>query len=93
MPRPHKRAKVRAQEARATQTAQKNSEAKKLTFEQYARRRAAGWALVAIAVAVGASHWLAHIGLLYRATSLTDLAIGYPTAAVFGIGGAVVLSR
>lgn len=93
MPRPHKRAKVRAQKARETQAAQQQAEVKKLTPEQYMRRRAAGWALVGVAVAIGVTHWLAHIGLIYRATSLTDLTIGYPTAALIGIGAAIILSR
>lgn len=93
MPRPHKRAKVREQRARQTQAAQVEAEAKKLTPEQYMRRRAAGWALVGVAVAIGVTHWLAHIGLIYRATAMTDLTIGYPTAALLGIGAAIVLSR
>ena len=93
VPRPHKRAKVRAQKARETQVAQRDAEAKKLTPEQYMRRRAAGWALVGAAVAIGLTHWLAHIGLIYRATALTDIAIGYPTAALLGIGAAIILSR
>ena len=93
MPRPHKRAKVREQRARATQAAQRDAEARKLTPEQYVRIRAFGWMLVGVAVAVGVTHWLAHLGVLYRATSLSDLLVGYPTAALLGIGGAIVLSK
>lgn len=93
MPKSHKRAKARAQQARETQIAQREAEAKKITPEQYMRRRAFGWALVGIGVGIGVSHWLAHLGLLYESTGLNDLLIGYPMAAAFGIGGAVVLSN
>lgn len=93
MPKPHKRAKVRAAKAREQQIAQREAEAKKITPEQYMRRRAAGWALVAIGVGIGVTHWVAHIGLLYDATGISDLLVGYPTAGLFGIGGAIVLSK
>lgn len=93
MPKPHKRAKVRAQKARETQTAQRGAEAKKLTFEQYRRRRAVGWTLVGLAVGVGVTHWLAHIGLIYEATPMSDLLYGYPMAAAIGIGSAIILSK
>lgn len=93
MPRPHKRAKVRAQKARATQLAQQQAETKKLTPRQYARRRAIGWVLVGIAVVVGASHWMAHLGMLYKESALMDLTVGYPMAAALGIGGAIILSK
>lgn len=92
VPKPHKRAKARAQKARETQIAQREAEAKKVTPEQYMRKRALGWILVALAVAVGTSHWLAHLGALYEATPLSDLVAGYPLAAALGIGGAIVLS-
>lgn len=93
MPRPQKRAKVRAQRARETQIAQQEAESKKLTVEQYMRRRAFGWTLVGLAVGIGVTHWLAHLGLLYEATPMSDLLYGYPMAAVLGIGSAIVLSK
>jgi hypothetical protein len=93
MPRPHRRRKVQQERARETQLAQKAAEVKKLTYRQYVLRRAMGWSLVGLAVAVGASHWLAHLGLLYEDRAVWDLTIGYPTAALLGIAGAVVLSR
>jgi hypothetical protein len=60
---------------------------------QYTRRRIFGWSLVALGLLIGVTHWLAHIGLLYEDTGLWDLTIGYPTAALFGVLGAVVLSK
>lgn len=93
MPKAHKRAKARDQKARETQIAQREAEAKKITPEQYMRRRAAGWALVAVGVVIGVTHWLAHLGVLYEATAMSDLLVGYPMAAAFGIGGAIVLSK
>jgi hypothetical protein len=92
-PRSRKRAAARQQQARATQLAQQKSEAKKLTPEQYMRRRVIGWTLVALGVVVGATHWLAHLGVLYEDRALWDLTIGYPTAALLGIAGAIVLSK
>lgn len=93
MPRSRKRASTRQQQARAAQVAQQTSEAKKLTPEQYARRRAIGWTLVALGVIVGVTHWLAHLGVLYEDRALWDLTIGYPTAGILGVAGAIVLSK
>ncbi|MGH2789244.1 MAG: hypothetical protein ACRDJV_15305 [Actinomycetota bacterium] len=88
-----KRSAARQQQARATQIAQQKSEAKKLTPGQYTRRRAIGWTLVALAVVVGVTHWLAHLGALYEDKAVWDLTIGYPTAGILGVAGAIVLSK
>jgi hypothetical protein len=93
MPRPKKRKKSRERRARETQAAQERAEKKKITPAQYMRRRALGWGLVALAIAVGVSHWLAHLGVLYEDKVLWDLTIGYPLAGALGVGGAIVLSR
>lgn len=93
MPRPKKRKKSREQTARKTQAAQQQAQKKKITPTQYMRRRALGWGLVALAVLVGASHWLAHLGVLYEDTGLWDLTIGYPMAGALGVAGAIVLSK
>lgn len=93
MPRPDKRQKARERRARETQAAQQSAEKKKITPAQYMRWRALGWGLVALAIVVGASHWLAHLGVLYEDTGLWDLAIGYPMAGALGVAGAIVLSR
>lgn len=93
MPRSKKPSAARRQQARATQIAQQKSEAKKLTPEQYMRRRAIGWALVALAVVVGVTHWLAHLGALYEDKAIWDLTIGYPTAGILGIAGAILLTK
>lgn len=93
MPRPRKRRKTRQREARETQVAQQKAEKKKITPEQYMMRRVFGWGLVALALAVGVSHWLAHFGVLYEDTGLWDLTIGYPMAGLLGVTGAIVLSK
>ncbi len=92
MPRSSKRPTARRAQARETQVAQEKAE-KKMTPEQYTRRRIFGWALVALAVLVGVTHWLAHLGALYEDSGLYDLTIGYPTAGLLGIAGAIVLSK
>lgn len=98
MPRPRRdksrrETKGQQRKARETQVPQQKAEQRRLTPEQYTRRRVFGWALVALAVSFGASHWLAHLGLLYDDRPLWDLTIGYPMAAFLGVCGAIVLSR
>lgn len=93
VPRSRKRPAARRSQARETQVAQQKAEIKKLTPEQYMRRRIFGWTLVALAVLVGVTHWLAHLGVLYEDSGLYDLTIGYPTAGLLGIAGAIVLSK
>lgn len=93
MPKPSTRKKVAQNKARETQVAQSTAEKKKLTPAQYTRRRALGWAIVAAGVIVAVTHWGAHLGFLYEDTGLWDLTIGYPTAALLGIGGSIVLGR
>jgi hypothetical protein len=93
MPRPKKSKKSRERRARETQSAQQRAEKRKLTPEQFMRRRALGWGLVALAVVVGVSHWFAHVGVLYEDKPLWDLTIGFPMAGALGVAGAIVLSR
>lgn len=93
MPRAKKRKKSRERRARETQVAQQSAEKKKITPAQYMRWRALGWGLVALAIMVGVSHWLAHLGVLYDDNGLWDLTIGYPMAGALGVAGAIVLSR
>jgi hypothetical protein len=93
MPRPKKRKKSRERRARETQIAQRSAEKKRITPELYMRRRALGWGLVALAVVVAITHWLAHVGVLYEDNGLWDLTIGFPMAGLLGIGGAIVLGR
>ncbi|CAN5780828.1 hypothetical protein BH18ACT15_BH18ACT15_02660 [soil metagenome] len=93
MPKPKARRKVSEAQARQTQLEQKQAEEKRITFGHYRRRRALGWALVGLAVAVLMTHWLRHLGVGSYPSGLEDLAIGYPTAGLLGMLGAVVLSR
>lgn len=81
-------------QARETQSAQRAKQRKQLTVRQYQVRRAFGWGLVGLAIVVGVSHWLAHIGLWKFATpGVMDLTAGYPMAAALGIAGSIVLGR
>ncbi|MGH2635130.1 MAG: hypothetical protein ACRDHU_03170 [Actinomycetota bacterium] len=50
--------------------------------------------LVGLAIVVGVSHWLTHLGAWdFASQGIEDLVAGYPMAALLGIGGAIVLSR
>jgi hypothetical protein len=93
MPKSRQRKKTALKKAEEATAQQEKVEAKKLTPQQYMRRRFFGWSLVALAVVVGVTHWLAHLGALYQDTGLWDLTIGYPMAAVLGMSGAIVLSK
>lgn len=65
-----------------------------MTLAQYRRRRAAGWALVALGVAIGVQHWLAHLGLFHVISpGWDDLVVGYPMAALLVIVGSIVLTK
>ena len=53
-----------------------------------------GQALLAAGAVVGVSHWLAHLGTFGgQPSGWTDLAIGYPTAGVLLIGGAIAVGQ
>lgn len=93
MPTSRRRRRIRESQAERTHYAQKRAEKKRLTPAQYARRRAGGWTIVGLAIAVGISHWLAHVGVLYEDRPLYDLIAGFPMAGALGIIGAIVLSR
>lgn len=94
MPRSKKRKKTSQRQARQARLEQQRAEDKKLTPEQYMRRRAFGWGLVGLAVLVGVSHWLAHVfGFPYQDSARWDLTLGYPTAAALAIAGSVALSK
>jgi hypothetical protein len=93
MPKSKKRAKAREQRVLAAQREQRKKEDRRLTPEQHMRRRAFGWSLVGLAVLVGVTHWLAHLGALYEDRALWDLTIGYPTAGALAVVGILVLSK
>ena len=57
-------------------------------------RRIGGWSLIGVGVAVGASHWLSHLGLWrFASEGVMDLTAGYPTAALLVVVGSIVLSK
>jgi hypothetical protein len=86
--------KVRKARAIETQAAQRKAERRKLTPRQYAVRRAIGWTLVGLGVAVFVQHLVSHAGFFTLVSpGVDDVVAGYPLAAVLGIGGVVVLSR
>lgn len=94
MPRSKKRKVTRERQAKQARAAQQKAETKKLTPEQYTRRRALGWTLVALAVTLGVSHWLQHVGAIQLVPDgWADLAAGYPMAALLAIWGTIVLSK
>lgn len=93
MPKSKQRKKTALMKAEQAKAQQVRAETKKLTPQQYMRRRFFGWTLVALAVVVGVTHWLAHLGALYEDTGLYDLTIGYPMAGLLGVWGAIVLSK
>lgn len=93
MPKSKRRSKASKPRAIETQVAQQKAEVKKLTPEQYMRRRVVGWGLVVLGVLVGVTHWVAHLGVLYDTKGIWDLAAGYPMAGALGVAGAVVLSK
>ena len=93
--KPRKRRDAAAEgRARQTQAAQHRAETKKVSVEQYRRRRVLGWTLVALGVVTGVQHLLSHWGLFnVISRGWDDLAVGYPMAALLGVAGAIVLSK
>ncbi|MEX0985593.1 MAG: hypothetical protein WD096_11190 [Actinomycetota bacterium] len=67
---------------------------KRISFRRYRLQRAAGFSLVGLAVVIGVSHWLTHIGAWgFASQGVMDLVAGYPMAFALGIAGTIVLSR
>lgn len=53
-----------------------------------------GQALMAVAVVIGAVHWLGHLGAFGGEPSgLQDLLVGYPAAGVLFIAGAILAGQ
>ena len=79
---------------RETQAAQREAESKKMSPAAYRRRRILGWTLVVLAIVVGVTHLMEHLGLFeFASAGVEDLTAGYPLAGVLGIAGAIVLSK
>lgn len=69
-------------------------ERREITLRQYGFRQVAGWSMVGLAIAMGVSHWLAHIGLWrFASPGVMDLTAGYPLAVLLAISGSIVLSK
>ena len=94
MPRSRGRQKIQTTRARQAQATQRQAEKKKLSYAQYRRRRVLGWSLVTLGVLLAVSHWLQHVQLYTLVPQgVADLLLGYPMAALLGVGGAMVLSK
>ena len=88
------RRKPAQEQAYQTKQAQKEAEEKKLTPQQYMRRRALGWSVVAAGVVIAVQHWLQHLGVHeVMSPGLADIFIGYPTGGLLVVGGAIMLSK
>jgi hypothetical protein len=86
-----KRSGPRAHQA---QVAQRQAARRKLNPAASAQRRALSYGLFGLAVVVAVSHIAEHGGLLrFFSPGLEDRLIGYPTAAVLAILGAILLPR
>jgi hypothetical protein len=94
-PPPKRRNKTRDAQARETQTAQqKAASVKKLSPAAFMRRRILGWSLVGLAVLVGVSHLVEHLGFFsFASQGVEDLLAGYPMAFLLGIIGVIILSK
>ena len=93
-PQGKRRDKPREAQARETQAAQKQAEARKLSPAAYTRRRVLGWSVVALGVLIGVQHLMHHLGFFTLISpGWDDLVAGYPLAAILGIAGAILLSR
>ena len=89
------RDKRRETQARQTQAAQGRAKQRNtLSLRAYQFRRALGWGLVGLGIAIGVSHWLSHIGFWgFASQGVMDLVAGYPMAGLLAIAGAIVLGR
>lgn len=93
-PRARRRDKPREAQARETQAAQKQAEARKLSPAAYTRRRVLGWSVVVLGVLIGVQHLMHHMGFFTLISpGWDDLVAGYPLAGVLGIAGAILLSK
>lgn len=94
MPKSRTRKKPQQAQARRTQAQQKDAHKRALSPRAYKTRRILGWSLVVVAVTVGVSHFLAHLGVWsFASPGVMDLAAGYPMAVFLGVAGAIVLSK
>jgi hypothetical protein len=90
-----KRRRKESTTSRTTRAQQREAEGRRqLTLRQYQVRRFGGWTLVGLGVAIGVSHWLAHLGLWgFASPGVMDLTVGYPTAVLLAVAGSIVLSK
>jgi hypothetical protein len=97
MPRSKARKKKSGRESRAKRQRALEEETlatKHKGWRAKRRERMLGWSLVGVAVVVGVSHLLTHVGVWgFASQGVMDLVAGYPMAALLGITGAIVLGR
>ena len=62
-------------------------------LSNWSKRRIASWSLFAAALIILLQHWLAHLGFhpLGPPGALQDILIGYPTGAILGVLGLIVM--
>jgi hypothetical protein len=78
--------------AHQTQVSQQQAARRKLTPAAYMRRRWLAYGLFSLAVLVAVSHVVEHGGYLrLLSPGMEDLLIGYPTAGLLAVLGAIVL--
>jgi hypothetical protein len=79
--------------ARVTQRAQAEAHVSASTSYRARRnRRVLAVSMMVIGAFVGVSHWIGHLGVFHVASpGVEDLLIGYPTALLLVVGGAMLL--
>ncbi len=94
MPTSRTRKKQQQTRARRTQSTQKDAEKRRHAMRSYRTRRVVGWSLVVVAVIVGVTHFLEHLGVFaFASPGVEDLVAGYPLAALLGVAGSIILTH
>ena len=80
-------------EAKQAQAAQQAAAARR-AWKVNKRRHVLAWVLMGLAPVIALTHMLEHVGVFNPfSAGLEDLTIGYPTAAVLFVTGAIVYGR
>lgn len=92
MPQPKRRQKVQRSRSREAQLRQVEAQKRKLTPREYMVRRAMGWTLVGVGIAILATHLMEHMQFFTLFTQAVD-GIWYSMAGAFVIWGVIVLTK